>query len=218
MVNKGNKTNICFWEDVLKDAPQSYKELFVAERKYLRRHVGRNSRLLEVGCGDGRSLRDVFTKTRDIYGVDNDTTAVLDARRNLVDVPEASILLEDGRDLPFRGNLFDYVICMTTPANFGEDKYKFYGEMRRTLKDDGEIIISVFNEGAFDDRMSTYVKSGAQIKDVRGTTVVFDESIGSNTSEQFSRSELKETFYDAKLKPREIVKVGVGYICRLGKD
>ena len=213
-----NKTNICFWEDVLKDSPQSYKDLFAAERAYLKEYIDSDSRVLEVGCGDGRSLRDVIVKTRDIYGVDNDVVAVSDARKNLSDVPEASILLGDGRDLPFRDSFFDYVMCMTTPANFGKDRSKFYGEMKRTLKGEGEIIMSVFNEDAFDDRMKTYRESGCGIKEVRGTTVVFDESLGSNVSEQFSRSELEGIFYENGLRAKEIIRAGVGYICRLGKD
>jgi hypothetical protein len=37
------------------------------------------------------------------------------------------------------------------------------------------------------------------------------------TSEQFSRRELEDIFYDAGLKPKEIIRSGVGYVCRLGK-
>jgi hypothetical protein len=48
------------------------------------------------------------------------------------------------------------VICMTTPCNFADEKQVFYGEMSRILKDDGEMIISVFNEDAFEERMKNY--------------------------------------------------------------
>lgn len=212
------QTNIHFWKSVMKSCPQSYKDLFTSERSYLGEHITENSRVLEVGCGDGRSLIDVLVKTKNIYGVDHDATAVADARKNLSYAPEVSILMGDGRSLPFRDGFFDYVTCMTTPANFGDDRSLFYGEMKRVLKNDGEIIMSVFNEDAFEDRMKTYLGSDCDIKKTRGTTVIFNESFGANTSEQFSREQLEEIFAYEGLKPREIVKAGVGYICRLGKD
>lgn len=202
----------------MRNCSQSYKNLFAAEKECLNKHIVGKARVLDVCCGDGRSLKDILVKSKNLYGVDNDTAAVLDSRKCFSGMPEVSIVLADGRDLPYRDFFFDNVICMNTVENFGDDRHKFYAEMKRVLKDDGEIIISTYNEDAFEDRKRVYEGSGVLIKEINGTTFVFDEGIGANVSEQFSRKELEGIFYENGLRAKEIVKVGVGYICRLKKE
>jgi len=52
--------------------------------------------------------------------------------------------------------------------------------MKGVLKPGGKIIISVFSEDAFSERMALY-RSIGEIKEIRGTTVIFDEAFGANT-------------------------------------
>jgi len=213
-----NKRNMDFWEEAMKKSPKSYRELFAAEKGYLKEHISSASKVLEVGCGKGRSMEDIANSTPYIYGIDNDVVAVSGARELFGNCSSVSVLLADGKDIPFKDSFFDYVVSMTTPANFGDDKYEVYGEMRRVLKDDGEMIMSVFNEDAFSDRIKTYMALNVDIKEIRdNTTVVFNEELGSNVSEQFSRSELEDIFDKSGFKSEEIVKAGVGYICRARK-
>lgn len=47
--------------------------------------------------------------------------------------------------------------------------------------------------------------------------IIFDESVGANTSEQFSKEELVEIFNHTKLKVDKILKSGIGYMCLLSK-
>jgi ubiquinone/menaquinone biosynthesis C-methylase UbiE len=211
------KTNMDYWKKVLDTMPQSYMKWFDAEEKYLQKYIKENSYVLEVGCGDGRSLEYVLLKTEKIFGIDIDPVAILPAKKRFVDNPFASIHLGDGRDLKYADNSFDYVMCMTTPANFGNDKDKFYSEMKRVLRENGEIL-SVFNEDALVERMKLYNSVGVKIKDTFGKgKLIFDESLGANVSEQFSREELEEIFERNGLKLIEIVKEGIGYFCRLRK-
>lgn len=212
------KTNIGFTRSLFEDCPESYRDLFSAERDYLRKHIAFDSRVLEVGCGDGRSLRDIIVKTQRVYGVDSDAIAIAEARKYFSGIPEASVSLEDGRDLPYKDSFFDYTISMFTPVNFGKDRHKFYSEMRRVLKSDGEMIVSMFNEEAFEERMRVYGNVGVPIKNIEGTTVIFDESLGANVSEQFSQRELEDIFEEEGLRTKEIIRAGIGYICRLGKS
>ncbi len=210
--------NIIFWEDVLEKTPESYKKWFEEERKYLRKNILKNNKVLEVGCGEGRSIRDIIDITQNVTGIDNDEDAVKHAKYHFKKYPEVKILLANGRNHPFMDNSFDFVICMTTFANFGEDKIKTLNEMKRVVKKEGFIIISVFSENAFEERMKVYKKLNAPIKEIRGTTVIFDESLGSNTSEQFSLVQLKELFNKVKLKLIEVEKLSIAYICKLNKN
>lgn len=211
------KTNIIFWEEMLKDAPAPYQQWFAKEKEYLRRIIKPNSRVLDVGCGDGRSIFDVLPVTKNVVGVDHDERAVVGARKNFVDCPSVEFLEASAAAMPFGDSNFDFIICMGTFANFADEKVAVLKEMRRVLKSSGKIIISVYSEDAFEERMRLYKSSSAKIREVRGTTVIFDESMGDNTSEQFSEQELRSIFNQAGLKTEDITKVGIGYLCTLSK-
>jgi len=213
-----NPKNIDFWEDVLKNLPESYATWLNYEEGYLLENIKEDSVVLEIGCGDGRSLKTVVKKTKHITGIDHDQTAVDHARENLNDISEAKFEKADADNLPYEDSSFDSVLCLTTFANFGDKKFKALEEMKRVLKDDGIIIISVFSEDALPERMKVYERVGVKIKEVTEKgKVVFDEDLGANVSEQFSKQELEEIFEKASLYPIEIFMIGIGYYCKLSK-
>lgn len=210
--------NIDFWEKVLSELPESYKSWFKDEKIFLHKDIFKDAKVLEVGSGDGRSIKGIIDLTKNIAAIDHDQKAVDDARKNFKEYPNIKITLADARDLPFKKSEFDFVLCLTTFANFGDDKYKALEEMKRVLKDTGKIIISVFSEDAFEERMKVYKKHRAGIKQIiNNKKVIFDEKIGDNISEQFSKEELKEIFDKVNLKVEKINKSGIGYICKLSK-
>ncbi|MGV8140983.1 MAG: class I SAM-dependent methyltransferase [Candidatus Woesearchaeota archaeon] len=212
------KSNADYWDDfVLKNAPNSYKKWFREEKKYLQDNVRKDSTVLEVGCGNGRSINDLLLNTQKITGVDYDPKAVADAKKYFNKYKDIKIIEADATDLPFKKESFDYVICMTTFANFADKKYLALEEMKRVLKNDGRIIISVFSEDAFDERIKVYKASGVKIKKITGTTVTFDEELKANVSEQFSRQELESILSKVNLKIEEIKKINMAYILKIYK-
>ena len=209
--------NIDYWEEALKNAPVPYRQWFREEKQLLQTVITLDSTVLDVGCGNGRSIFDILSITEHIVGIDHDEKAVLDAKNQLGDYPTVKIIKAEATAMPSESDVFDFVICMGTFANFADKKMAVLGEMSRVLKPSGKIIISVYSEDAFDARMALYRSTDAKIKSVSGTTVVFDESFGDNISEQFSEQELMGIFAQAKLEAVSIVKVGIGYLCILSK-
>jgi SAM-dependent methyltransferase len=217
MVNKKQHENFNHWRKVLQNTPESYKQWFEAEREFLWNNIRKiNSSILEVGCGNGRSLYSLLHLGGFLYGIDNDENAVREARE-LLEPYGARISLQEAANLTFRDKSFDYVLSLSTPANFGSQKNKIYSEMRRVLKPDGEIIINVFNEDAFDERIKVYKALKAPIKGIKGTTVIFEDGDIEFISEQFSRQQLEEICKDNNLVPVDIRKEGIGYLCRFKK-
>jgi SAM-dependent methyltransferase len=215
---KNEDTIFKYWNEVLRNLPESYKQWFEAEKDFLRANTPRNSRVLEIGCGEGRSLSYIegFGK---LYGVDNNPQSVLQARERFNGNPEISISVDDGRRLSFRSDWFDRVLCLTTPANFGYEKPLFFREMRRLVRDDGEIILSVFNEDehTFQERMKVYEKLGAPIipnEFDHKHTVRFNYPGGASISQQYSEQDLRRELQSNGLYPIEITKQGIGYFCR----
>lgn len=209
-------TNINYWQDLLKNLPESYRRWFEDEKKYLENHITENSHVLDVGCGDGRNIMDVLEITPYVSGIDHDHKAVLDAQAKLRGYPLVNILQSDALHLPFRDNCFNYLLCIGSFANFAENKYQILREMKRVLDDNGKLLLSVFSEDAFEERMKVYRPQGI-IKEIRGTTVVFDESVGDNISEQFTREQLTEFFTQAGFKIEDMRKTSIAYLCKLNK-
>ena len=209
--------DIGVWKKFLKNLPLAYKKWFEREREYLQANITKNAKVLEVGCGEGRSLNDIINLTENLTGIDHDPDAVKEAKVNVKKYPKIKIFRAEATVIPFEDKSFDFVICMTTFANFGNKKYKVLDEMKRVLKDQGIIIISVFSEEAFEERMKLYKKINFPIKRIIGTTVIYNGRWGDNTSEQFSENQLREIFNKADLKLIDIKKVGIAYICKLKK-
>ena len=211
------KTNMDYMANFLENLPKSYQKLFEEEKKYLQKIITLDAKVLDVGCGSGRSVFDILSKTKNIVGIDHSDRAVADAKNNFSRYPSIKILKADAAQLPFDNEEFDFVICMTTFANFADKKFKALEEMRRVLKDSGKIIISVFSENALEERMRVYKTSGVKIKEVKNGTVIFDESLGDNISEQFTKEQLENIFSKVNLKIEDIKKVDIAYLCTLVK-
>ena len=211
------KRNIDYWENLLINLPKSYKKLFEKEKKYLQKIITKDASVLDVGCGNGRSIFDILPKTKNVTGIDHDNKAVADAKNNFSKYSSIKIIKADAAQLPFDSEEFDFVICMITFANFADKKFKALEEMRSVLKDSGKIIISVFSENALEERMRVYKTSGVKIKEVKNGTVIFDESLGDSISEQFTKEQLENIFSRSNLKIENITKVNIAYLCTLIK-
>jgi len=176
-----------------------------------------------LGCGDGRILKLIAPITKKIFGVDYDETAIEHAKKNLIEIPSVKIIQANEKNIPFEDKSFDMVLCIDVFHNFGEDKQAILDEMKRVLKIDGEIILSVYSEDALEERITAYKKVeekiNGQIKEIRKDgTVIFDDGEKEGISEQFSKKQLILIFKKSNLEIIEIKKVGIGYLCKLSKQ
>lgn len=203
---------------LLKSLPESYRVWFEAEKLYLKDHIKPGSLVLEIGSGDGRSIHDLFPITHNITAVDIDKEAVVRTQKLFAEFPSVKIIDADAVSLPFPDESFDYVVCMSTFMNLADKKYAILNEMRRVLKNNGRAIVSTFSEKALSERLNIYRSVGAPIKEIIGGTVIFDESLGANISEQFSRQELVDIFTKAGFIVKDMTEVSIAYMCALSKE
>lgn len=209
-------TNIDFWERVIENPIPAYQTLFQKEKEYLHAHISTNSKVLDVGCGDGRNIISLLDITKDIAGIDSDLKAVEDARHNLKEYPSVEIQQGDAFNLPFKESTFDYTILMMTLVNFAHNKVKALEEMKRVTKETGKIIISVYADKALENRLEMYKRIEVPIKEIKDGYVTFDESVGAHTSEQFTKEQLEELAKKAGLKITNCEEAGIlAYICSL---
>ena len=212
------KTNMDYWREALRNLPPLYKKWFDEEKKYLRKIIPKDANILEVGCGDGRSMNDILPITKNLTVIDHDKIAVRQAKKRFVEYPSVRIILAEATSLPFYNSSFDFVICMGTFTNLANKKFKALSEMKRVVNKDGTIIVSGFAENALPERLKVYRTLKSPIKEIKDDgTVIFDKSLKDNVSEQFSKKQLILIFNKSKLKVKEIRKFGIGYVCQLSR-
>jgi ubiquinone/menaquinone biosynthesis C-methylase UbiE len=208
------KTNIDYWEKVLENPTDSFKAMFGAQKAYLKAHIKPNSKVLEIGCGNGRNLSSILDITENLVGIDNDHKAIKDARKNLKKFPNIQVILSEAIKLPFPKKTFDYIILLDILQNLGSDKIKLLSEAKRVLKDGASMIVGVYSESSLEERMKIYERIKVPIKKVERTKIVFDESVGANESEQFSQEQLKNMANEAGLNMVDCEEVkGIAHIC-----
>lgn len=211
-------TSIGYWKLIQEHPTPMFAEFFEAERNFFLSRILPNSKVLDIGCGDGRNMRTILTITKDVTGIDNDSEAVQETKKNLADFHTTKILLADCLAMPFPENTFDTAILMTTLVNFNRDKIKALKEASRVLKTDGKLIISVYSEDALDERMKMYGIVGVPIQKIEGTKMILGTPEDTVVSEQFSKEEIEELAKQAHLKLSDCQKVGnLAYICELVK-
>ena len=213
-----SENNFPWWSKIIEDPIKPYGDWFSKERKYLYSNIRKNSYILDVGCGDGRTIKELSKLTDKIVGVDNDIKVIKLAKKNLETFPKTKIILADAKALPIDSATFDYVICVGTFGNFESKKYKILKEMKRVLKPNGKIIISVYSEDALNARLAAYKKIGLRVITIkRNGTVLYDRKQTNTVSEQFSNARLLNIFKKVGLKPVNIKKVDMAYLCKLSK-
>lgn len=114
------------------------------EEALIRQH-GRNTRILDVGCGAGRVTRAVSARGLDIRGVDVNSKA-LDVARGLE--PGARFVEGSMADLPMPDHSFDQVWCLRFSFNAlptEAERLATLRELWRVCAPGGRVYIEAFN-------------------------------------------------------------------------
>lgn len=103
--------------------------------------TGASSRVIDVGCGDGRHLLEAVKRGCLAVGVDYERGALLQARARLAGY-RCDLLLADAAGLPFRAEAFDAVICTETLEHLPDDRGAI-SEISRLLRPGGTLLGAV---------------------------------------------------------------------------
>ena len=111
---------------------------------------GGASRVLDVGCGDGRHIVEAAKRGCFAVGVDYDAGELRKARARF-GAHRVDLIAADASRLPFRDGAFDAVICTETLEHLPDDAGAI-GEIARVLRDGGALhgaVPSHFSEIPF---------------------------------------------------------------------
>ena len=112
-------------------------------------------RVLDVGCGTGFMVSGLQAPDREMYGIDISASAIKMASSS---VGTASFCVADIREIPFKSNSFDWLICIDTLEHIeGDETIK---ECFRILKPGGKALLSAPNKsGPGDGHVPGHVHS-----------------------------------------------------------
>jgi len=104
----------------------------------------KNLTVLDNGCGTGRffnELRETFDV--DVFGIDFSINRIEIAMKKGI-----TVVLADGRYLPFKDNTFDICLSVEVIQHIGEkkDRIQYLAELKRVLKLEGRFILATVND------------------------------------------------------------------------
>ncbi len=102
----------------------------------------RESRVLDVACGEGGLLAAVADFGCQAWGLDISATALGKIR---IHQPHTRVVLGNSEQLPFASESFDYVTCLGSIENFAHPRTALF-EMRRVLKSGGILVAMMPNK------------------------------------------------------------------------
>ena len=116
--------------------PRGYHGIDIQILELLSEFKKQNIRLIDLGCGNGRTLECVYRRNWKLYGVDFSEYAIIEARQRIQ--PQINLLIADFTQLPFKNDSFDVVLSIGVHEHI--DPIDF-SEIARILTNNGKAFI-----------------------------------------------------------------------------
>ena len=136
----------------------------------------RHARVLELGCGNGKTFFALLQKGWDAVALDFSKTAVKTARSHITNVDSADCILADARSIPFRPASFDAVFAWHILGHMMEpDRARVARQIGRILKPGGLVLFSEFSCDDFRYNHGTSLEEGTFLRGTAISTHYFTE-------------------------------------------
>ena len=133
-------------------------------------HINTESRILEIGCGEGRDAAVLLSKGYHLLATDVSPEAISWCRRQFPEYAEAFQVLDCLTDDPEEQFDYIYAVAVVHMLVRDEDRDGFYGFLLRHLKPGGIALVCSMGDGtlerstdirtAFDLQQRTHGQSG----------------------------------------------------------
>lgn len=165
--------------------------------------LGKN--ILELGCACGRLLRwfEKEAEECECWGCDVNTEAITWCQQNL-SPPFHFFPNTTSPHLPFSDEYFSFIFAGSVFTHIGELADTWFLELRRLLRDDGRIFITIFDEISYQILHEKFAGAQAikQLESLGKKTGLFDKDYGKfvySTSPRLQRVGYKREYLVNKL-------------------
>jgi len=133
------------------------REYLHAEIESVVERVRGASRVLELGCGYGRLLREVAPQVGRAVGIDVTAANLQSAASYLSAQHNCDLLLMDAVRLAFADGRFDATVCAQNGiCAFGVDRSKLVSEAVRVTREGGQVLFSTYSPEIWADRLEWF--------------------------------------------------------------
>jgi SAM-dependent methyltransferase len=126
---------------------RSYQSSGRTEAEAIRRFLGPDTRVLDIGCGTGRVMEHLAPWCREVHGIDISERMVAGGRERLAHLPNVQFHHNNGYDLTgFEDGSFDVVYSIVALQHMPRTvAYNYLLESNRVLTEDGVLWCYVPN-------------------------------------------------------------------------
>ena len=123
---------------------------------------GQTCHMLDVGCGTGQLIHDIFhafpTITFHITGIDYAEGMVLQAEKNLKDLPHVSLCQMDAHDIRQMDQTFDLIVC-THSFPYYKNQQQVLRQFHQALKPGGTLLLAQAASETWYDKIALFFVS-----------------------------------------------------------
>jgi len=104
--------------------------------------VEKGTWILDVGCGDGKLMKELLSTCKDgrVDGIDSDASCVEKAKKAVAAHQNTYVWEAKAEDIPFTDDRYDLVTCFET-VYYIDDRPAAFSEMKRVLKSGGKLLV-----------------------------------------------------------------------------
>lgn len=132
------------------------KQYLKSEISFVRNHLQGTERILEIGAGYGRIMKELAPNCKTIIGIDISKDNAAFGNEYLSDVPNAQLLVMDAHDLDFR-EPFDVILCLQNGLSaINAQPMAFIKKCMDFLTTDGKVFVSSYSPKFWDHRVAWF--------------------------------------------------------------
>lgn len=121
------------------------KGLFPQEEKVIERYFDDSGSVLDLGCGAGRTTKQLDSRGFDVIGIDVSDLTIASAQQQ---VPNVELAVSDATDLPFMDNTFEHALFSYNGLDYlypESARRRALNEVHRVLEPGGVFVFSSHN-------------------------------------------------------------------------
>ncbi len=175
-------------------------EEYLKKEKQKIKSCGIKGRILDIGCGNGRSTEILADLADYVIGIDFSKRLLNQAKKRLRKMSNVNFYLKDAKSMHFEDSSFDFVgMFWNTFGNLYLARDQVLKEVKRVLKPKGKILISVFAENILPAYLELLSINNLEVLKKDKDFIYLKEGL---VSERFSRKKLKQIFKNVGLNLR----------------
>lgn len=171
------------------------------------------TKVLEAGCGNGKTLASMKETGWDITAFDFSKEAALLSRKNSPGFFNADIFVSDASYLPFKDEVFDLVFARHITGHSKKKKRDFIaGELIRVLKSGGELHFVEFEISDMRNKKETFLEDNTFLNKNGIITHFFSEDEVRNLLSKVNEKFIQTEKWPLKIKGKDYQRAEINAV------